>query len=132
MAEWTKHRREKDNYGHDFGTELGDEEELSDAPTPTVTILKQSGAEWVDVSSEFGSRNPGIVDGSRTGKENAQVDFTLNPAADGAQDGGIYAVRIEATTTSTRQLVAVILDRRSDTYRLPSLEVLEGGDPAAP
>jgi hypothetical protein len=130
MAEWTKHRREKENYGHDFGTELGDEEELSG--TPTVTILKQSGAAWEDVSDEFGSRNPGIVDGSRTGKENAQVDFTLNPAADGAQDGGIYAVRIEAATTSTRQLVAVILDRRTDTYRLPSVEVLESGDPAAP
>lgn len=129
MAEWTKHRLEKEFYGHDFGAEMSAGETLS---TPTVAVLRQTGGVWVDVTSQFGAPAPTVGTGARSLKASSQVDFTLHAATGTAQDAGDYVVRIEANTSIGRHLTALVRDRRAGTYRLPALEVLEEGDPNAP
>lgn len=129
MSDWTKHRLEKEFFAHDFGAELSDGETLS---SPTVKVLRQVGGVWEDVTSQFGATTPLVATGSRSGKASAQVTFILHAASATHQDASEYVVRIEADSSLGRHLTALVKDRRSGAYRLPSLEVLEEGDPTAP
>lgn len=131
MSDFTKHRREREIYAHDFGDELAAGEQLTGTPTVVVTRANEEGG-WEDVTAEFGSPNPVIQDGARSGKTNAQVAFALGVASGVAQNSGDYVVRINTSTGSGRHLVGMVRDRRTGSYRLPSLEVLEEGDPDAP
>lgn len=114
MADFVKHRQEREVYAVDFAALLSQGETLS-SPSVTITALNAT----TDVTAQFRSGEPDpVVSGT-------EVQFWLKAASAGEQREGQYYILVKVTTSQARVLTAL----RSSNVPV-TLKVVDDGDVA--